>query len=159
MRLALAALSVTFLVACQPGATELTEEQKAEVAAQVDAVRADFWDAWRDWDVDRVISYYLNSPDFVWADEGQLFTGWAALNEAVQAGNLESQTITFNESRTTVLAADAVHVVEQGTYSVTDTDGVTGPKIAFAFSALWMHRNGEWKVHFSHLSRLAAEGS
>jgi len=158
-RLALAALSPVFLAACEPVTTELTDAQNAEIAAQVNAVKADVWDAWRDWDVARVVSYYFNSPDFAWADDGQLFVGWAAFNEAVKGGNLESQTITFNESRTTVLAADAVHSVEQGTYSVTDSDGVTGPAWKFAFSALWIHRDGEWKVHFSHISRIAAEGS
>jgi hypothetical protein len=155
-RLALVVLSLAFLVACQPATTELTEEQKAEVAAELNAIKADFWDAWREWDVDRGMSYYHNSPDFIWANEG-LLIGWEALNEAARAANLESQAIAINESRVTVLDVDAVHMVEQGTYSETDTDGVTGPEMTFAFSALWLRSNGEWKVHAVHVSRLPAE--
>jgi hypothetical protein len=36
--LALASLSLTAMVACQPATPELTEEQKAEIAAEVNAL-------------------------------------------------------------------------------------------------------------------------
>jgi hypothetical protein len=156
-RLALAALSLAFLSACQPATTELTEEQKADNAAEVNALRADFWHAWREWDVDRGMSYYRNSPDFIVANDGELIKGWNTFDEAIQSWNVESQTIAFNESRTTVLAPDAVHLVEQGTYSVTDTTGVTRPEVTFAASTLWVLRDGEWKVDFAHISRLRSE--
>ena len=61
-RLALTVLSLAFLAACQPATTELTEEQKAEIAAEVNAINAGFWDAWRATDFDQGMSYYYNSP-------------------------------------------------------------------------------------------------
>jgi hypothetical protein len=156
-RLSLAVLSLGFLAACQPAPVELTEEQKAEIVAEVNAIRADFWDAWREWDVDRGMSYYHNSPDFVWADDGELMIGWTRVNEAIQSWSVESQAITFNESIATVIAPGAVQLVEQGTYSVTDTTGTVRPEVTFAASTLWVLRDGEWKVDFVHVSRLRPE--
>ena len=51
-----------------------------------------------------------------------------------------------------VLTADIVTMVEQGVFSVTDSAGVTGPETAFAISATWARRDGEWKVLFGHES-------
>jgi phenylpyruvate tautomerase PptA (4-oxalocrotonate tautomerase family) len=42
-RILLAALAVSVFVACQPATTELTEEQKAEIAAEIRQVVAEFW--------------------------------------------------------------------------------------------------------------------
>jgi hypothetical protein len=156
-RLTLAVLSLAFLAACQPATTELTEEQKAEIVAEVNALKADFWDAWREFDRDRGMSYYRNSPDFIWADDGELTKGWTTFNEAIQSWSVESQAITFNESIATVIAPGAVQLVEQGTYSATDTTGAIHPEVTFAASTLWVLRDGEWKVDFIHVSRLRPE--
>ncbi|NIN49579.1 MAG: hypothetical protein GTN62_05645 [Gemmatimonadales bacterium] len=56
-----------------------------------------------------------------------------------------------------VLAPDVVCVTQLGTVSVTDTAGVTGPEIAFAYTAIWVRRNGEWKVLLGHESIPAPE--
>ena len=55
-RLAVAALSLAFLAACQPATIELTEEQRAEIAAEVEALHAASWDAWRAADLDQATS-------------------------------------------------------------------------------------------------------
>jgi len=154
-RIALAVLSLAFLAtACQPATTELTEEQKAEIAEEVNALQAEFWDAWREVDVGRGFAYYHDSPDFAVAVEGQLIRGFAALYEIAEAAHAgqASQVITVVESHTTVLAADVVHVMQSATGATTDSAGVTGPETAFAFSAIWMRRDGEWKMLLAHES-------
>jgi hypothetical protein len=143
--------------ACQPATMELTDAEKATIVDEVNPIKADFWDAWRAWDVDRGMSYYRNSPDFVWADDGELVQGWTTFNEAVQSWNVESQAVTLSESIATVLAPNVVQFVEHGTYSITDTTGVTWPERTFAVSTLWVLRNGEWKVDFIHISRVRSE--
>ena len=145
------------IVGCQPSTTELTDAVKTAIADEVTAIKADFWDAWREWDVDKGMSYYRNSPDFVWADDGTLVKGWTTFNEDVQSWSVQSQAVTLSESIATVLAPNVVHFVEHGTYSITDTTGVTWPERTFAVSTLWVLRDAEWKVDFIHVSRLRPE--
>ena len=156
-RFVFALFAVTVFVACQPASIELTDNQKGEIAAEVELLHGQMWAAWNETDLDRAMSYYRNSPDIVWADDGELMKGWTTINDMVQSLTIESQAVTFNESKTTVLALDVVHVVDQGTYVVTSTDGATGPETTFATSILWVLRNGEWKLDFIHVSRLTPE--
>jgi hypothetical protein len=153
-RIVLAAFALTVLAACQPATTELTHQQRGEIAAEVELLHGQLWDAWREVDVDRAMSYYRNSPDFVWADNGELMNGWTPIYEGLQTFNAERQAITFNESKTMVLGPNVVQFVEQGTYSVTDTTGATRPEVEIAASTLWVLRDGEWKVDFIHVSNL-----
>ena len=154
LRLVLAFLSLTFLAACQPVTTELTDEQKAAIADEVRVISAEMLDAWRDADLGRGMSYYRDSPNFTFALEGQLTNGFAAFGDLVDSvfANVASQTITLSEVQFTVLAPDVVYERAQGTFSPTDTTGVTGPESQYALTALWSRRNGEWKILFGHES-------
>lgn len=147
-RFVLAAFALTVLAACQPVATELTVERQAEIAAEVELIHGQFWDAWRETDLERGMSYYLNSPEFTLTYQGQMISGISAFwNLARQAfANISSQRISFDATKTTVLAADVVSVTAQGTYTPIDTEGVAGPEYVFAFITIWVKRDGEWKV-------------
>ncbi len=154
-RLTLAALSLAFMAtACQPATTELTEEQKAEIAAEVNAINAEFWDVWRAADFDRAMSYYHNSPDLAFAMEAVVDYGYAEIDAKYRPGfaSVASQTLTVTHSRTTVLAPDVVCIMETARMSQTDTAGVTGPETDVALTNIWMLRDGEWKIHISHES-------
>jgi hypothetical protein len=140
-------------VACRPGTMELTDGRKAEIAAAVNTANVEYWDAWRAADWDRGMSYYHDSPDFVWAAGGTVYYGLNALKDAQpRFENVASQTFTFRDSRTVVMAPDAASVTALGTWAQTDTAGVTGPSREFAWTALWMRRDGEWKMHLVHMS-------
>ena len=95
------------------------------------------------------MSYFLDSPEFTFAFQGQMISGYSAFSDFFEAAfaNVASQAISFTESKTTVMAADVVSVTTQGTYAPTDTAGVTAPASAFAFTTVWALRDGEWKVH------------
>ena len=156
-RFVLAAFALTVFAACQPATNELTDYRKGELAAEVELIHGQMWEAWNETDVDRAMSYLYNSPDVIWVDDGVLMKGWTTVNDMVQSLTIESQAVTFNESKTTVLAPDVVHVVDQGTYVVTSTDGATGPETTFATSILWVLRDGDWKTDFIHVSRVIPE--
>lgn len=143
------------VVACQPRTMELTEQRKAAITAEVNAVNTEFWDVWRAADWDRGMSFYFDSPDFVWAAGGAVFFGKTTL-EGYKSGfaNVASQTFAFRDSRTIVMAPDAVSVTGTGTWAQTDTAGVTGPRREFAWTGIWILRDGEWKLHLAHLSYL-----
>ncbi len=158
-RFVLAALALTVLAACQPSTTELTEEQKTEIANEVNAIHAEAWDAWRAADVDRGMSYYPDSPELTYITDGQLFRGTAAVDDQSRAMfvNTASQTITITESYTDVLAPNVVCINAMHTYTVTDTAGVVGPEGVFAGTYIWVRRDGEWKMQSSHESGVRTE--
>lgn len=153
-RLVFVASALTVLVGCQPATTELTEEQKAEIAAEVEAINSEFWDVWREADVTRGMSYYHDAPDFTLALSGQIVHGFSAFNElaATVFANVASQVITIDESETTVLARNVVLVVEHVTYTQTDTEGVTSPEYTAAITSIWVRHGDEWKVDHFHNS-------
>ena len=140
-------------IACQPRTTDLTDTEKAAIANEVNALNAEYWDAWRAADWDRGMSYYFDSPDFVWASGGTAYFGLDVLERLRSAfENVASQTFTFSDSRTVILAPDAVSVTAIGTWSQTDTMGVTGPVQELVWTGIWIRRNDEWKIHLVHLS-------
>lgn len=153
-RFVLTAFAMTVLAACQPATTELTDEQKAEIVAEVTAINEVFWDAWRAADVDRAFSYYYDSAEFVFAYEGVVYYGYAEVDANFRPGmaNVASMSIMITSSVTTVLAADVVSTMDAGTYAVTDTAGVIGPELGFAVTSIWILREGEWKIHIGHES-------
>jgi len=160
-RLIFAALALNFVAACQTGTTELTEEQKASIAAEVNAVHAEFWNAWREAEVDEVMAYYLDSPSFGFSHVGEMIRSFSEFEELVQSAFaiVESQTITITDTHTTVLSPNVVCVMDRGVYAFTDTAGVTGPEAGFASTIIWILHNAEWKVQHAHTSEDAAEAS
>jgi ketosteroid isomerase-like protein len=147
------------VVACQRGSMELTEERKAEIAAELFPINAEYWEAWRAADWDRGMAYYLDSPDFVWAAGGAAFFGKAVLEEYKPGfANVASQTFTFRDMRTVVMAPNAASVTAIGTWAQTDSAGVTGPPREIAWTGIWILRDGEWKIHLAHLSFPVREG-
>ena len=148
-RFVLAAFALIVLAACQPASKELTDYQKTEIAAEVELLHGQFWDAWRETDFERGMSYYLNSPEFTFTFQGRMVSGYSAFWDLFASAftNVASQALSIDELKTTVLAADVVSVTVQGTYAPTDTAGVTAPESALAFTTVWVKRDGEWKVH------------
>ena len=154
MRRMILPLMLLAFAAYQPAATQLTEEQKAEIAAEVNALHTESIEAWSAGGYHRGMLHYLQSPEFTFALEGQLIHGFAGLHDAADSwlANLASQTMTRTESQTTVLAPNVVCIMEQGMGATTDTAGVTGPELTFARTAIYVRLGGEWKLHFAHVS-------
>jgi uncharacterized protein (TIGR02246 family) len=158
-RVVLAAFALTVLAACQPASNELTDYQKAEITAEVQLLHDQFWDAWREVDVDRGMSYYLNAPEFTAAVEGVLIHGYAAFDEMARSAfaHVASQSITIDDTRTSVMAHDIACVIEHIRYTQTDDEGVTGPEHTAAVTLAWVRRDGEWKVYHFHNSAPSPE--
>ena len=162
-RLALAVLSVAFLVAgvvalvflgaSQPATAELTEEQKAEIAAEVDSVMNEWWTVWSTaLDYDRGMSFFLDEPETAWADDGQVYYTATVIDETFRPffAGLQRQDLTPIDSRTIVLTSDVVYTIRHNTIVAVDTAGNAGPEIRFAETIVWVKRNGEWKVLLGH---------
>lgn len=158
-RFILAAFAFTVLAACQPAANELTEEQKAEIVAEVELVHGQWVDAWKAADVERGMSFFLDAPELAEVVDGELTIGFSTIRDGWTAafGEIASQTLTLSGLQTMVLAPDVVCATEQGTYAVTDTAGVTRPEVSYAYTAIWVRVDGEWKIHYGHQSSPTAE--
>jgi hypothetical protein len=153
-RLLVTGLWLAFLAACQPAATELTEEQKLAIAEEVNEVNAEFFDVWSQADWERGMTYYYNSPETVWATEGTLDYGYSEIDAKYRPtfAGVASQIFTITDSRTTVLAPTVASFTANIAWSRTDTTGVTGPEMKIAWTAIWVLREGEWKVQTAHVS-------
>ena len=153
-RFVLAAFVLSVFAACQPATTELTEEQKAAIAAEVNALHTESMNAWEHAEFDRGMSYFRNSPEFIIANDGNLFVGYDVAYDAFQPAfdNIEGQTFRTIESHTTVLAPNVVSVMYKGTWIEHYTTGEDGPETTFAFNTIWVRQNGDWKVNFAHQS-------
>ncbi|NIM49589.1 MAG: DUF4440 domain-containing protein [Gemmatimonadales bacterium] len=154
-----AAVACLLAAGCQPATVELTDAERAAIADSVNAINAEAWDAWREVDLDRALSYFHDSPDYWFALEGQVLRGYAEADSFWRGSFATANRIdiTISDSRTMVLTADVVSVLEQGVFSVTDSAGVTSPETAFALSTTWVRRDGEWKVLYGHESWLEPE--
>ena len=151
-RFVLAAFALTVLAACQPATTELTEEQKAEIAAEV-ALRLDqLWDELRQPDYDRLNTFFHQEPDVLGLSNGTFIEGSAAMDRLYRPviAQWADQVLTVSATRTLVLSPDIVYTLRVGTDSITMRSGEATPTRPWAFSAVWMRSNGEWKVHSSH---------
>lgn len=139
--------------ACQPRMVELTEQRKADIAAEINTANTGYWDAWTDADWDRGMAYYLDSPDFVWAAGGAIVYGKQVLeNYRSRFANVARQAFILPDPRIIVMAPDAAAVTGTGTWAQTDTAGVRGPARPFAWTAIWVLRDGAWKIQLVHMS-------
>lgn len=159
MRRTILPLMLFALVACQPPTTDLTDAEKTAIAEEVNAIHGQFWDVWRAMDVERGMAYYYDSPELTFGMDGSVLWGWGDGMEMTQsfAATTSAQIITIARSQTTVLTPQVVCITDQGTRAITDTAGVTGPALPFAFTAVWVLRDGEWRVHAAHASHGAPE--
>jgi len=148
-RFVFAALALTVLAACQPAATELTEEQKAEIAATVDSLTNEWWSAWAVFDVDRAASFIYDGPGMTWAsDSYRTLYSVAEAKEVWETSlvGLQRQDLEVTNSRTVVLAEDIVWTLREFNYVVVDTSGASVAEGQFKETSVWVKRNGEWKV-------------
>ena len=154
-RFVLAAFALTVFAACQPATTEISEEQKVEIAAELSTVLDTFWDVWRSADYDRGLTYWEDSPELVFAGtEGGIMMGFATFDRAFRPGftTVASQGIDCDETHVKVITRDAAYAMQRGTYFATDTSGVTGPTRPFAYTYLWIRTDAGWKITAAHMS-------
>jgi hypothetical protein len=125
---------------------------EAEVTASSDA----FWEAWRGGrsGLDRALAFFDDHPDFAYAAGGTVWRSLPDLTNTFRTAFqvVQSQAIEIQETVTTIVGRDAVHLMQRGNYSITDTDGVTSEEIPFAFSGLWVRTDDGWRVRCAHES-------
>ena len=149
----LATFPVMVLVAaCQAPPPEMSEAEMARIAAEVDSLTVEWWEAWETFDWDRGFAFVEDAPETTWTGAVQTVYSVAEMREVwppAMAG-LARQDLEFTNSRTVVLTPEIVWTLREGNYVVTDTSGVEVAAGQFTETALWVKRSGEWKVLLGH---------
>ena len=153
----LVAFSLSVLAACQPQAIELTAEQRAAIAAEVNSVAAEWWSAWEEVDADRGLSFIADDAETAWTgDDGTTYSlaaisaAWLAWEEGMQG----PQQIEFTDATTVVLAPDVVCTIRRFSNVQTHVGGTVAPEFDSVETLIWVKRGGEWKVLIGHESML-----
>jgi hypothetical protein len=153
----LLAFSLSVLAACQPATIELTAEQRAAIAAEVDSIAAEWWSAWENVDAELGLSFIADDAETAWTgDDGTTYTldaiseAWRAWGEGMEG----PQHIEFTDSETVVLAPDVVCTIRRFTNVQTHVGGTVAPEFDSVETLIWVNRAGEWKVLIGHESML-----
>jgi hypothetical protein len=151
-RFVLAAFALAFLAACLSTATELTEEQEAEIIATIDTLTDEWWDAWEVIDFERGMSFIHDNPSMTWTGAGRTVYSVAEAREVwgpLLAG-LERQVLDVTNARTVILAPDIVWTLREFDFQVVDTTGAVVSEGQSIETAVWVEIDGEWKLMVGH---------
>ena len=141
-----------FTFGCQKGhelaAAQITEEEKAEVAASIEQAFSEYVEATLQMDWDKTLQFFIDSDDLVFAANGSIVTG---KNSFVMAHNQVTDTVKeFNSFETPnkyiyILSRDsAVLTIEFNESFTLSPDDVARTHGSFVYV---FHRiNGDWKI-------------
>jgi len=137
----------------------MTEEQEAEIAAEVTGRLDALWEELKQPDVDQLLTFTSQMPESFGVSDG-VFSEWSPAGDSMMRaalGEWEDQVLTVSETRTVVLSPDVVYTMRVGTDSVTLKSGEASPTRPWAWTSIWVRRDGEWRMmygHDSHPTRL-----
>ena len=160
-RFVFAAFALTVFAGCQAATTELTEERKAEIVAEIRQVYSGWLTTLDPINFDATLSYMHPAPEdyFVgepaqWVNLLSVYPNTDRVREAWEPimAQRRSQTQTVSEEYFAVLSENiALHILE-GTYAITDTLGNTTDPDQNSLTSVWVRHEGEWKMLHMHQS-------
>jgi len=147
-----AVLAVRFYTRSSASSPEMTEAEIVQIKAEVDSITDEWWEAWQAFDWDRGLSFIADAPETTWTGAGPTLYSVAEMREAWPSANagFGRQDLEFTNGRTIVLAPDIVWTLREGNYVLTDTAGVEVARGQFNETAVWVRREGEWRVLLGH---------
>ena len=150
---AIVAVIALLYVATPPNAPPvMTDSEVAQIQSEVDSLTNEWWKAWETFDWDRGLSFVADAPETTWTGAVHTVYSVAEMREvwpAAMAG-LGRQDLEFTNSKTIVLTPEIVWTLREGNYLLVDTAGTEVATGQFNETAVWVKRNGEWKVLLGH---------
>jgi len=148
------------LAGCAAPPADGGDVDRPAVEAEITEFADAFWEAWSQGDsgLETALSCLDDHPDFAYLAQGRL---WRSLPELATTFRsafaiVQSQAIEIRETAITVLGQDLAYLVQSGTYSITDTNGVTSEDRPFVFSALLARTSNGWRIRYAHESEPGA---
>ena len=141
-----------------PSGAQLSPAQRDSVETQVQAALDSLTDAWRHWDVDGMMRFYLDSA--LVAANGRL-SGQSEHRAASarRTGVLGQRIGAFRPIRFDVLSRDAVVVSWVNAFAAIDTGGRVRPTMIAATTDVWVRRGRAWRILVQHESTRIAPDS
>ena len=137
----------------QQSESTLTSGQRDAITDTVRRATADFIAAVEHVDTTKAGPFFIHSPDFTFASNGELMTGWQAFQPVFKGWNgLRSQRITFLNSRIAVLSPTTAVETISATGDVVDTAGKARRIDKSAITLLWVRDSTSWKILSIHQS-------
>ncbi len=145
-----AAVAVS-IIACQPAATELTDEQRAAIRDAVEQTWSGMMDAAHARDADGIRAGY--AEDVVAVLNGVIIEDFDARFELTRQwlSSLRALEGSYKNVHIEVLAPDVVVVTRNDDLTWTDSSGLEGEWHS-AWTGVFRRINGEWKIIYSHES-------
>lgn len=152
MRRMILPLMLLVATACQPAATELTEEQRAAIADTVRQLADTFFEDFRALDFDRAMAPY--GSELVWAENGVLAANRDSLDTAWRGLFASTQEVTsgdWGEVHVKVLGPDAAVFTATFDWAGVDTSGaqIGNPGV---WTTVWLRTDEGWKIVHGHES-------
>jgi ketosteroid isomerase-like protein len=135
---------------------QLPPAQRDSIQAQVQAALDSLTDAWRRWDVDGMMRFYLDSA--LVAANGRLSSQSEEAAAVRRRAVLGQRIGPFRPIRFDVLSRDAVVVSWMNAFAVIDTGGRVRPTLLAVTTDVWVRRGRAWRILVQHEStRLAPD--
>lgn len=143
----------------RPCGAQLPLAERDSIQAQVQAALDSLTDAWRRFDVDGMMRFYLDSA--LVAGNGRLHhrSDDRATLERRRSVVLGQRIGPFRPIRFDVLSRDVVVVSWVNTFAVIDTGGRARPTMVAANTYVWVRRSGAWRILTAHESTRIAPDS
>jgi hypothetical protein len=153
------------MISCQPKEMpEMTDMERQEIAdiikqksqeslALNESMDEEVYDKWMD--------FWLDTDDASWLGNPGAFVQGIRVIPTLEAmdkffrpltKSRSSTNFTVNKDYISVLSRDHAVYVTEGSYSVTNLDGETGPEYPWTSTAVWVNKDGEWKMLHYHQS-------
>ena len=120
-----------FTFGCQQGeevAEIMSDQEKEDIAQAVEERIADYLDAIKQLDIERMLGFWADTEGFVFAGDGLLTVGYdkyaAQLREAM-SNTAEVKSIAYKNPHVYVLSKDAASLSMEYEWSMTDNEGNT----------------------------------
>jgi hypothetical protein len=146
------------LALTRPCGAQLSPAQRDGIQAEVQAALDSLTDAWRRWDVDGMMRFYLDSA--LVAGNGRLSSQSDHRAATVRRKGVLGQRIgPFRPIRFDVLSRDAVVVSWVNAFAVIDTGRRVQPTLLAATTDIWVRRGAAWRILVQHESTRTAPDS
>ncbi len=153
MRRMVLSLALLVAVGYQPVTTQMTEEQKAAIAAEVDSVVNERWVTLELAGTDIPFDAH-DAPEWAWVLNGTVLLSKTAYDDyfGQDAGILRLQDVKVVDSRTVVLSPEIVLTIQRVRLIVVNVASYTPDEYVwrYAETLAWNKRNGEWKIILGH---------
>ncbi|MBT8397628.1 MAG: SnoaL-like domain-containing protein [Gemmatimonadetes bacterium] len=164
MRPIVALFALALAVACQappPPEPEFTDADRQAIAGEIESLGVDMLALGSVQDHDAMLAFWSTEADSYFSSEPAVFAQGVQILSTMQefreyfdpsGWNRQSTNFTVLSNRVAVLSPESAVQVVGGSYSVTDTEGETGPEYPMSMTGVWVKEGTTWKVVHWHQS-------